>query len=87
MRFGIALITIGGIFLLNNLGYFDNVNFSLIWPSLLMIAGILLIVKPTYQCLTCGRRGWTHSATCRACEKACRDGSVFGAEQGDTLKK
>jgi hypothetical protein len=84
MRLGIALMAIGGVFLLRGLGFFDNVNFSLVWPSLLIIAGFLLIIKPTYTCLSCGRKGWTHGTACKQCVDSAKKGSSFGKDHQES---
>lgn len=45
MFFGIAIVVIGAVFLLQNLGVISSNVWSIIWPSLLIIAGICMIRK------------------------------------------
>lgn len=67
IRTGVVLIGVGTIFLLKNLGYLDGVSFSLVWPTLLIIAGIALMIKPSYRCLGCSQKTW--SSSCGDCSK------------------
>jgi len=45
MFFGIAIIVIGLVFLLQNLGIISSSVWEIIWPSLLVVAGISMICK------------------------------------------
>lgn len=40
-----ALIIVGAIFLLKNLGLLAVVNWDLVWPLVLIVLGILMIYK------------------------------------------
>ena len=40
-----ALIIVGAIFLLKNLGLLVMVNWDLIWPIVLIVVGILMVYK------------------------------------------
>lgn len=48
MRFGIILVLIGVIVLLKNLGVLAFVEWAVLWPSLLIIAGVLLIFSKSH---------------------------------------
>ena len=41
----IALIIIGAIFLLKNLGLLAAINWDLIWPIVLIAVGVLMLFK------------------------------------------
>ena len=45
MIFGLILIIIGLVFLLQNLGYISGAAWSIIWPAILIIIGLGLILK------------------------------------------
>jgi len=45
MIFGLILIIIGLVFLLQNLGYIFEGAWSIIWPAILIIIGLGLILK------------------------------------------
>jgi len=40
-----ALIIVGAIFLLKNLGLLMTVNWDLVWPIVLIVIGILMLYK------------------------------------------
>lgn len=42
---GYALVILGVIFLLKNLGLLVAINWDLVWPIVLVIIGILMIYK------------------------------------------
>ncbi len=42
---GIALIGLGILFLLRNLGWLRWLDFDLLWPALLIVAGVALLVR------------------------------------------
>lgn len=44
ITFGIIIIVIGLLFLLNNLGIFHWLNWSTLWPLILIAIGVLIIV-------------------------------------------
>ena len=43
--FGVALIVLGAIFLLKNLGLLAMVNWDIIWPIVLIAVGVAMMVK------------------------------------------
>jgi len=43
--FGIALIVLGVIFLLQNLGFISTASWSIIWPALFILTGLYVIGK------------------------------------------
>jgi len=45
MFFGLAIILLGVIFLLNSLGIISGDTWNIIWPSLLIIIGASILVK------------------------------------------
>jgi hypothetical protein len=47
MFFGIILIIVGLVFLLENMGIIEEPAWNIIWPSLLIIWGISMIFKRT----------------------------------------
>ena len=53
MFLAIAIIVIGAVFLLQNLGIISSNVWSIIWPALLIIAGISMICK-NQGCCFCG---------------------------------
>jgi hypothetical protein len=65
-------LSVGIIFLLKNLGFLDDVSFSIVWPTLLVIAGLALIVLPTYRCGMCSKKNWKGHAICKDCIKDVR---------------
>lgn len=42
---GIALIVLGAIFLLKNLGFLAAINWDIIWPLVLIVVGIAMVSK------------------------------------------
>jgi len=44
IAFGTILIVVGLLFLLNNLGIFHWLNWSTLWPLILIAIGVLIIV-------------------------------------------
>lgn len=42
---GVALVVIGAVFLLKNLGLIPGVNWDLIWPLALLVLGVAMILK------------------------------------------
>lgn len=40
-----ALIIVGAIFLLKNVGFLAMVNWDIIWPIVLIVIGILMVYK------------------------------------------
>jgi hypothetical protein len=53
MIFGIALVVVGLIFILQNMGYISASSWGIIWPALLIIVGISMICKKSGHCM-CG---------------------------------
>lgn len=45
MTLGIALVVIGAIFLLKNLGVLGAINWDIIWPIALIAFGVLMVLK------------------------------------------
>ena len=45
MIFGLILIIIGLVFLLQNLGYISGAAWSIIWPAILIVIGIAILLK------------------------------------------
>ncbi|MFA6321898.1 MAG: DUF5668 domain-containing protein [Candidatus Buchananbacteria bacterium] len=43
--FGIALVVIGAIFLMKNLGMIPGVNWDIVWPMAVLVIGIAMIFK------------------------------------------
>jgi hypothetical protein len=44
------VFVVGIVFLLNNLGYLPNNSFSIIWPSLIALAGVQLMISRRCKC-------------------------------------
>lgn len=42
---GVALVVIGAVFLLKNLGLIPGINWDLIWPLALLVLGVAMILK------------------------------------------
>jgi hypothetical protein len=42
---GVALVVIGAIFLMKNLGLIPQVNWDIIWPLAVLVLGIAMIFK------------------------------------------
>ncbi|HRH26274.1 MAG TPA: DUF5668 domain-containing protein [Candidatus Paceibacterota bacterium] len=80
MRTGIIVLSVGVIFLLKNLGLLDAVSFSLVWPTLLIVAGFALIALPTYRCGVCNKKNWKGNAVCRNCVKDVRSSGEEGTK-------
>lgn len=56
MFFGIALVIIGGVFLLQNIGIISSNAGSIIWPLLLIALGLAALTKKHKgNCWSCGR--------------------------------
>ena len=55
MMLGIFLIALGGLFLLDNLGFLPNsgIIWSMFWPVVVIIIGIRLVMNSS-GCLFCG---------------------------------
>jgi len=53
MFFGIALVVIGLVFLLQNMGWIAAGSWNIIWPAILIIVGISMICKKSGHCM-CG---------------------------------
>jgi len=45
MIFGLILLIIGVVFLLQNLGYISGAAWSIIWPAILIVIGIAILLK------------------------------------------
>ena len=45
MIFGLILIIIGLVFLLQNLGYISGAAWSIIWPAILIMIGLWILLK------------------------------------------
>jgi len=45
MIFGLILLIIGVVFLLQNLGYISGAAWSIIWPAVLIVIGLGIILK------------------------------------------
>jgi len=44
---GIALVVIGAIFLMKNLGLIPGVNWDIIWPLAILVLGVAMVLKKT----------------------------------------
>ena len=67
---GIVLIIIGFLFLARNLGLLGDVDWNVVWPAMLIIAGVLLMTKHS-RCRGgyWGGNCWHGEAcTCPACK-------------------
>nr|AQS29871.1 hypothetical protein [uncultured bacterium] len=42
---GVALVVVGAIFLLKNLGIISGTTWDVIWPLILVVAGTAMILK------------------------------------------
>lgn len=42
---GIAIVIIGAIFLLKNLGFFAEINWDIIWPVAIIAIGVVVIFR------------------------------------------
>lgn len=42
---GVALVVIGAIFLMKNLGLIPGVNWDIIWPLALLVIGVGMVFK------------------------------------------
>lgn len=56
MAFGIMLVIVGTVFLLQNLGYFSVEAWNILWPALLIGLGLAMIAKRTRSSQACCRR-------------------------------
>jgi len=56
MKFAVALIVVGGLFLLKNLELFDPFEWGIVWPSALIILGAWMIYRKRDFC-GCGKPG------------------------------
>ncbi|MFA6348431.1 MAG: DUF5668 domain-containing protein [Candidatus Paceibacterota bacterium] len=45
MFFGLAIITIGIVFLLHSLGIISGDTWNIIWPCLLIVVGLSMLIK------------------------------------------
>jgi hypothetical protein len=45
MTFGLIVVVVGAMFLLQNLGVITSAVWSLVWPSLLIVAGVSIMMK------------------------------------------
>lgn len=45
MIFGIIIIVVGVVFLLQNLGYITGSIWGIIWPLLIMAVGLKMVIK------------------------------------------
>ena len=50
MIFGIALVVVGAVFLLQNLGYISASAWGIIWPVIIIAVGLSMICKKTGHC-------------------------------------
>lgn len=53
MIFGIALVVVGAVFLLQNLGYISASAWGIVWPVIIIAAGLSMIFKKHGHCV-CG---------------------------------
>lgn len=49
MFFGLLLVIVGAVFLLENLGIVSGDVWDLIWPLIIMLFGISLLIKPLFK--------------------------------------
>ncbi len=49
MFFGLLLVVIGAVFLLQNLGIVSGSVWNLIWPLIIMLFGISLLIKSLFK--------------------------------------
>lgn len=80
---GIALIWVGVVYLLKNIGIIQVVDWNIIWPVLVIIAGFA--VKHCKHSMSCGMGG-----KCGMCgtgdSKKCEGGKCGGAGCGECKK-
>jgi hypothetical protein len=43
--FGVALVVIGAIFLMKNLGLIPGVNWDIVWPLAVLVIGVAMVFK------------------------------------------
>ena len=43
--FGAALIIVGAIFLLKNLGIIEGVAWDIVWPIVVVVVGVMMVFK------------------------------------------
>jgi|WetSurMetagenome_2_1015567.scaffolds.fasta_scaffold88827_2 hypothetical protein len=53
MIIGIAIVIVGAVFLLQNLGFISASSWNIIWPLLLIFIGVSMICKKKGHC-ECG---------------------------------
>ncbi|PIU24309.1 hypothetical protein COT12_01700 [Candidatus Berkelbacteria bacterium CG08_land_8_20_14_0_20_39_8] len=49
MFIGLGVLLVGIIFLLQNLGYIGGNVWQIIWPAIIIIAGLLIVFKPKFR--------------------------------------
>jgi len=49
MFIGLGILLVGIIFLLQNLGYIGGNVWQIIWPAIIIIAGLLIVFKPKFR--------------------------------------
>ncbi len=45
MFFGVLILVIGVVFLLKNLGYIGGSVWDIVWPSIIIIAGLAMVFR------------------------------------------
>jgi uncharacterized membrane protein HdeD (DUF308 family) len=51
MFLGLLVLVVGVVFLMQNLGYISGSVWEILWPSFLIIAGLLMIFRQKDSCL------------------------------------
>jgi len=49
MFFGLLVLVIGVVFLLKNLGYISSSVWDIIWPTIIIIAGLAMIFRSRHK--------------------------------------
>lgn len=49
MFFGLVLIIIGAVFLLQNLGILTGDSWNVVWPAIIILLGIIVLTKPAQR--------------------------------------
>ena len=50
MLFGITLIVVGVIFMLDNFGFLSDGAWDYVWPTIIIIIGVYLVLKKPTNC-------------------------------------
>lgn len=63
--FGTFIFTIGVLLFMNNLGWFDAIQWNIVWPIILIVVGIWIVLRSKRRC---------------ACSRLCKVAGICDAE-------